>query len=314
MPTIDRIILIGGGAVAAVVAVIVLFLWPGVITDPFGGDNDKASATGNGNGTYSTAQQTATTTPGATVSNPFAQDSGGACQPGDKVGTWSEIQGAGPQRIEVGGHGGQHLDFYPKPGVKAVSYIVDKITNPDGVPNIAFGFGSIWEWNPPGCAYDYVADTTAYARARLDSGHSGVVIDLRASPPVVVANVANMSQDAINSLLAQHSAAMQRDGKQFQFTTQKCADGVREDHQPVVGQTWTPNGAWRVINFWTNQPGFDQKERKLLLSPNDNVSLLGGGASFSWPAGCEQTARDAFTNNGLPPVTLGELRSQGLVR
>ena len=33
----------------------------------------------------------------------------------DKIGTWSE--GNDPHRIEVRGHGPQHVDFYPKGGV-----------------------------------------------------------------------------------------------------------------------------------------------------------------------------------------------------
>lgn len=312
MPTDNRGLLIAGVAILAAVVIALLFFWPGILFDPFD-DGNKASATYNGNAT--------STAPGATVPNPFAQDSGGTCQPGDKVGTWSEIQGAGPQRIEVGGHGTQHLDFYPAKGVKAVSYIVSTIANPEGVPDIAHGFGSIWEWNPPNCAFDHVADAKQYARARLDSGHSGIVVDMRTNPPSVVANVADISQDAINSLLAQHSAAMERGGQPFQLTVTQasapsvsCDDGVREDRQPVVGQAWIPNGNWRTINFWSNQPGVDQAEHKLLLEPGDNVGLLGGGASFSWPTTCEQAARDAFDKNGLEPVTLDELRQQGLVR
>jgi hypothetical protein len=88
----------------------------------------------------------------------------------DKVGTWSE--GNGPFRIEVGGHMVQHFDFYPAPDVPAVSFIVPPIADPSGVPDLAFGYGSMWEG--PSC--NYVADATHYARARLDSNHSGLVV------------------------------------------------------------------------------------------------------------------------------------------
>lgn len=124
----------------------------------------------------------------------------------DKIGTWSETDSAQSYRIEVGGHGVQHMDFYPTKGVKAVSYIVAAIT-PSETPMIWWGYGSNWEGNPPGCEFDWVADAINYAKARLDSGHSGLVVDLRSGSPVVVANVANMSQEQIDALLATHRAA-----------------------------------------------------------------------------------------------------------
>lgn len=126
----------------------------------------------------------------------------------DKIGTWSEISSAGPQRIEVGGHGVQQLDFYPLKGVKSISYIVPAIA-PNEIPAIYYGYGSIWEGQLPACAnFDFVADATNYAQPRLDSGHSGLVIDLRGGQFKVVANTANMSQKDIDALLAQHMAAM----------------------------------------------------------------------------------------------------------
>ncbi|MBI2031739.1 MAG: hypothetical protein HYT08_03950 [Candidatus Levybacteria bacterium] len=296
-------------------------------TDP----NDATSYPGsNGNGNGNTT---------VTTSGNGSTTYSGPCQPGDKVGTWSEgsIQNPiPPYRIEMGGHGGQHFDFYPQVGVKAVSFIVDPIANPDGVPSIAFGYGSLWEWNPPGCTYDYVADATAYARARLDSDHSGLVVDLRTSPPKVVANVVNMSQDAIAALLAQDYAAMQRDGQQFQPGTAStssnvpapapqaqapaqqqsiqqaqpapapaasCPDGIREDFKPIPGTNWSPGptDSFRVVNLWSNWPGFDQtKVTKFLLWPGEEPNFQGGGDSHSWPANCQQAAEAEYAANPNP--------------
>lgn len=153
------------------------------------------------------ATQTSEEPAASTDAQSNVQPSAASCNL-DKIGTWSEVSSAGPQRIEVGGHGVQQLDFYPLKGVKSISYIVPVIA-PNEVPAIYYGYGSIWEGQFPVCAnFDFVADATNYAKARLDSGHSGLVIDLRGGQFKVVANTANMSQKDIDALLAQHMAAM----------------------------------------------------------------------------------------------------------
>ena len=153
--------------------------------------------------TMSVEQQVAATV--AAMSTPTQQPA--SCEL-DKIGTWSEVASTSPYRIEVGGHGVQAVDFYPNKGVKTISYIVSSIA-PSETPAIWFGYGSIWEGQLPACAnFDFVADATNYASARLDSGHSGLVIDLRGGQFKVVANTANISQKGIDALLAQHMAAM----------------------------------------------------------------------------------------------------------
>ncbi|OGH15114.1 MAG: hypothetical protein A2860_02885 [Candidatus Levybacteria bacterium RIFCSPHIGHO2_01_FULL_37_33] len=97
-------------------------------------------------------------------------------------------------------------------------------------------------------------------------------------------------------------------------SVQQNCDGATDKHNPVLGQAWTPQGEFRVLNFWTNEPGQDQTLRKLMLSPSDQVSLLGGGDSTAWPANCQQAAQDGFNANPNPPTTLDELRGRGLVR
>jgi hypothetical protein len=68
-----------------------------------------------------------------------------------------------------------------------------------------------------------------------------------------------------------------------------------------------------IVNFWTNEPNHPQVERKLLLPPGEKPGLLGGGAAWAWPDYCEQYARQDYQHNPNPPVTLEELRAEGLV-
>lgn len=243
----------------------------------------------------------------------------------DKVSTINELLNGGPQRIEVGGHGRQHVDYYPTRGVLAVSYLVPAIPNPEGMPAIWVGYGSIWEApKSPECdMFDWITDATIYATARLDSGHSGLVVDLRGSEAEVVANVMELSEGEIQDLLAKHRASQVEDTRLTPVsedpTTPVAApaacDGVRADHNPVVSEAWHPNqaGGFTIVNFWSNMPGVDQAERKLFLEPGENPGLYGGGSSWVWPASCESEALDAFASNSLPLVTLGELDALGLV-
>lgn len=236
------------------------------------------------------------------------------------IGPWSEINGAAPYRIEVGGGDVQHMDFYPIKNQKSVSYIVPPLSR-GGVAAKWFGYGQMFQGNGSDCAsFDYVNDATDYAQGsssgqpgRTQQGHSGIVVDLRGGSFKVVANVQNLPQGEVDSLLALHKSAMNNGSPTSTQPSASCADGIREDRQPV-NETWNPQGQWRVVNFWSNQPGVDQKERKLLLSPSDDVGLLGGGASWSWGSACEKQARDAFAKNGHPAVTLDQLRAEGLVR
>ncbi|MCH7951904.1 hypothetical protein IH980_04165 [Patescibacteria group bacterium] len=94
---------------------------------------------------------------------------------------------------------------------------------------------------------------------------------------------------------------------------QACPEGVQESHPAVVDESWTPSGAWRVVNFWSNQVDPNFGDHKLLLEPGQNPGLLGGGSSWSWPDFCGDTARENYEANGLPPVSLGELKDLGLV-
>lgn len=271
--------------------------------------DNTTSANADGSGD----SPTATTTAVAPTATPNPGDKGqppqaGACQPGDKVGTWSEVSGAGPQRIEVGGHGLQHLDFYTQPGVKAVSFVVPPIANPNGVPNLAYGFGSMWEWNPPGCVYDIVKDTTAYAKARLDSGHSGLVVEWGTWK--VLANVANMSQSDIDALLATDKAAMKSSASTSSGT---CKGAEPVHHDPTKDAAWEvgPTNSFRVVNVWSNQRDPNLEDHKILLKPGESASFLGGGGDVTvFPANCSDAAQAAYnTASKNPAISLAQYKA-----
>ena len=228
----------------------------------------------------------------------------------DKVNTANEMVGIDFQRIEVGGHHVQHVDFYPRKGVKSVSYIVNAIT-PLQAPAIWLGFGSIFEaTDAPSCGtFDWVADATVYAGARLDSGHSGLVVDLRSGTPVVVTNVAGLSTDQINALLKQHTD-LRSDKTAAALPTTGSCKATTTAHSPVVGSAWTITGP-SIVNFWTNEPNQNQAEQKLLVPAGTTAKLLGGGTSYSFPTGCSMDVE--FAANTLPATTLDQLTALGLL-
>lgn len=97
-------------------------------------------------------------------------------------------------------------------------------------------------------------------------------------------------------------------------TASVSCNSKTEQHAAAAGQGWTPSGSWRVVNFWTNEAGKAQGERKLLLAPGQNPTLMGGGSSWSWPSACEGTVKGEYASNGLTPVDLGQLQAEGLAR
>lgn len=265
------------------------------------------------NGGKSVAVTTPTTQATSVAgTQPPSGATGGSCQPGDKVATFPE--GNNQHRIEVGGHGVQHVDFYPAPPIKAVSYIVQGIPNPDGIPAIWWGFGSIWEWNPPGCSYNFEKDATDYARARLDSGHSGLVIDLRGDKPRVVSKPDNMSQadvDRYLGYLKQGPGSNSTSSSSQQAAPAVVApvyappaqpvvkpaapaapapscDGVR---QPDATRPDGPNSVWTITgpaaaNIWNPQVN-NGAEEHILVPEGQTKTLTGyGGSWWKFPPGC----------------------------
>lgn len=233
----------------------------------------------------------------------------------DKVGTFAEVGNAGPQRIEVGGGGGQHADLYPARGVESVSYIV-----PPTEPFIYVGFGSIWEGNGPSCqSFDWVKDATNYAEGRINNGHSGLVVDLRNSKVQIVANVGGLSDEEITALLAQHAAAVEgnfdlgdaeattdgpRKTEEPGSATSGC-EGIRQEHSPIQGEDWLldPGDGFIVANVWSNAHDPNLGDHKMWI--DEKVTLdSGGGSAWTFGKNCEDAARAAFEENSNPEISL----------
>ena len=282
-----------------------------------------------------TATVTATAVPATPTPNPGdkGQPAPSAVCRLDKVGTFAEVSSAGPQRIEIGGGGSQHVDFYPDRGVPSVSYIVGP-----GKVIVAHGFGSIWEGNLPDCAqFNWVADATEYARGnvganrpdRLTKGHSGLVIDMRSNPPMIVTNALGLNTAQIADLLAKHVKGMELTDSQKQMlmtigmaagvttpaagsNTATCSEGTRADHKPAKDTAWdvTPTDSYRVVNVWSNQRDPNLGDHKLLLKPGESASLNGGGgAAWSYPASCGDAAQAAYAANTNPAISLAQYKA-----
>jgi len=263
-------------------------------------------------------------------SSVLAQDTG-PCRL-DKVGTFSEVGSAGPQRIEVGGGGGQHADLYPAKGVKAVSYIV-----PPTEPFIYMGFGSIWEGNGASCDnFNWVKDATGYAEDRVDNGHSGLVIDLRGDKPEIVANVQNLSDEEIADLLGQHMDAVVEGNFDFGDLSDNNSGGSGEEKAtPVVNtdkcpeaddDTWDENdnsdktvtGPAIVQPWWNNgAPSFgDEQVRVIVASGTEAVFNAAHGKVYAYDDtdACNANLASEFENgSSLKAVHLSDLEDEGLV-
>lgn len=214
----------------------------------------------------------------------------------DKVGTFAEQfdtagKYVGPLRIEVGGHGSQHVDYYPMPGVKAISFVLGGML-PEDVPAVWFGHGSIWEGDSEPCeTYDYVKDAKAYAEARIDSGHSGLVIDMREGKINVVANVASYTEEQIDELLDTHVEGMNRkldytsvapmgDESSATIECKATRDGDADDRTLTV-----PSGKTYVVEAWSPEEG-----TRVFVS---GKSISGWkGALWVYPCGLEGTEAD----------------------
>lgn len=345
----------------AVVVAVLAFVFLYFVTDGFGMNNDTIHIDGVGNNDtrsdldsdkdgISDADEISAGTNEFDSSDPGTDDSAPTATPAATAkpvanngpcrlipnGPWSEVDQAETQGIEVGAAGTEHTDFYTrddKGNTQAVSYIVPPM--PTHV--IWHGFGNQWE-QPlgPECAnYDWEADTIGYAEGnsskdgRLDEGHSGLVIDLRESPPVLVANAVDMCPDAVRTLLSRQADAMDNgldvdaivdqvdscggsnssgtsnnSSNSSSSSSSNCGDGVRgTDHSSVSEENWSPVGdpsTYRSVVAYSNWPGADQQHQwKVFLKPGDPGKIAGGGAYWSWPADCGDTAQADYDGVAL---------------
>lgn len=192
-----------------------------------------------------------------------------------------------------------------KPGSEEVSVEVTRGLSIE----VINGAGTAWDY-PEECSVDEIRrQISVYRQNRpmwTDFRGSATVEELVAAGLVRIRKdnrAAFVKPTAVSTVQAQRTSVQ---------SAASCPDPVLVAHNPVAGQLWSPSGDWRIVNFWTNEPGKDQKGRKLLLSPGDNPALLGGGAVWNWSTACEDIARRNYNSNSLSPVTLEQLRSEGL--
>ena len=95
-----------------------------------------------------------------------------------------------------------------------------------------------------------------------------------------------------------------------------CQGQQQASHDPNSGD-WSlnPGTGYLIVHFWTNLAGHSQQERVLELTPGQSVALKGGGSAWEYASNCSTTASNAFTTDSgsFPPVTLDQLRQEGLV-
>ena len=124
-----------------------------------------------------------------------------------KANNGNESESGGKNRLEVGGSSPQMVDYYPAEGVLAVSYILPVQSN----VFTWWGYGSVWEY-AGNCDMDYIrAQTKGYITgegrsiARLDHGHSGVMVDMTDG---TVSNFGTLSDEEVDALLEVHRAGI----------------------------------------------------------------------------------------------------------
>lgn len=163
--------------------------------------------------TNAALEGTQTMGPGATTSAPQTLTGNEALRascPLDKIGAYEEQVGPpNPYIIEFAGSRPQIFDYYPLPGMGgAVTYLIPALET----SLFKEGFGSLWELQgdaAPCGEYPWEWDSLQYAKARLDSGHSGVVIDLRGSDEnprgfAILANLLSLNAEGLHNLLGAH--------------------------------------------------------------------------------------------------------------
>lgn len=238
----------------------------------------------------------------------------------DKIGTFAEIDGAGSQRIEAGGGGWQHVDFYPARGTKSVSYIL-----PPMEPMVWHGFGSIWQC-VGNCTADWMkADAIGYAggnampnntanhdNGRLDQGHSGLVYIWNNGTWELVANVANLSQSQIDELMSMHKPGM--------TTPSSTNTNTMANPTPGTSTTGTvpgcPAAASKDYSTATNvtvagpaivQPWWSKTQYRALVQPGQTVTFNGmKGKVYSYEnnAPCVANLPSEFENSSFPVITI----------
>jgi len=206
---------------------------------------------------------------------------------------------------------------------------VSILVHPDESAVLA-GYGSMWYFPARDCVtFDNVADATAYAKGRGGWNHSGLVYSLAdyLTGKEPAANLWGVDPGTVRPRMWSDQVQVEQSvapvaqqattvvSTATLATVSACPEGIRKD-QPPSDHPWFLGGddIYIIANVWTNQPGHDQTERKLLLKPGEVVAYLGGGSSWSWPEGCTEVVQSEFDKNPLAAVTLVQLEAEGLLQ
>lgn len=234
------------------------------------------------------------------------------CPPAEQIGPWAPSASGEGETFEVtASRGPVHLSaWWPHGRTPWGQAEVSTVLEPGTSIEAHNGAGTAWDY-PEECArpeFDRQVEKYRSVRPRDTRFHGAVALD-----ELMRLGLVRERRPRIALQTQSQSGTGGTPGTTSQASAQ-CGDGVPETRQPKGGQTWTPQGEWRIVNFWSNEPGANQRERKLFLRPGENPALRGGGSSWSWLANCETVAREHFAKNSLPEVTLDQLRSERLVR
>jgi hypothetical protein len=292
-----------------------------------GGATSGQGTTGNsgtdttGNGTTGSNAETTGNSGTGTDTAPAPAYTGNVVCKGIWANKANEIDGAGRQRIEVGGGGVQHVDFYPDRGIPSVSYIFAPQD-----PIEWFGFGSIMEWNGNECDdYDYVADAMHYASdapidGRQDSGHSGIVVDTRDG---TIYNAGTWTDQEVSQFLAAVEAVRtNKDADLSSFTqyvrtnaegeAQGCPESQHTTYKDAANVTVTGPA---IVTPWGTEGGWGDTQLKIMVTETDGtvtfMNMKGESFQYQNSPACNASLQMEYDNTDRVHTPLQEVLDSG---
>lgn len=274
--------------------------------------------------TRATALPQAAEAQAETASVPMAS---GACPPAEQLGPWAPDSDGRGETFEISAaRGWVHTSlWWPNGNTPWGNQEISTTLQPGTSITVLNGSGTAWDY-PGECPVEEVQRQVAayrqergkwtrfYGAVELDELLSLGLVEIRL--PLVFAGTTSVTPQptAIAPTVAPTATTAPVEPTATTPAEVSCT-AIASSHQPVVDQVWELDNADSVVivHFWTNQPGHDQSERKLLLD-HQTVGLLGGGSTWTFPATCQQVARDQFQADPMPEVSLDALRQEGLAK
>lgn len=245
----------------------------------------------------------------------------GACPPAEQLGPWAPSSTGQGETFEVSAaRGPVHLSvWWPDGNTPWGNQEVSVVLEPGVSIAVINGSGTAWDYPAECVRAEFERQVATYRVERqkwtkfagaveLDELLSLGLVELRL--PLVMAGATSVALAPTAESTAIAAAPTATSEPEVDCTA------ATQSHAPVVDQAWELGNADSVVivHFWTNQPGHDQSERKLLLD-HQTVGLLGGGSTWTFPAACQQVARDQFQADPMPEVSLDALlRQEGLAK